>query len=77
MPARVLVDATLGNPTRARYACTSCSQLVYLDQIDRPNPVTFADYVLRRDCPRKPRCQPWKDRGCVFVTLDPRPAAST
>lgn len=69
MPARTVTDSTLGKPTRSRLVCTSCSQLVYLDEIERRPPESVALYVLKRDCPRKPRCQPWADRGCAFQTL--------
>lgn len=69
MPARTLSDPSLGKPSRPRHACTSCSQFVYLDEIEREPPLPVAEYVLKRDCPRKPRCQPWKDRGCAFVNL--------
>jgi hypothetical protein len=68
-------NPSLGDPSRARVVCRQCSSFLYLDRcVKSRDPRFAAEYVVKDCCPRKARCQPWRDRGCQIEFIDAQSA---
>lgn len=70
---RVFRDPSLGDATRTRTACSTCSTFAYHDPRVAPAlTARLAENAVKRACPRKPKCKPWQDRGCDVKVLEAR-----